>query len=394
MKNGVGLACLLIACAGPVQAQFPPMPALGRDWMAIAYPKLFYAGREGMTFGFFTGQVLPHTFDDFFAPPPYRAALLLDGQLSTSGSKHLRLDARLPRAVDGWRFVLSLAGLRSAREPYFGLGNASIYDRANETDAQPHFYRSDRVRLFARGEVQRRLVGPLRVVAGFHAERWKLDTLPGPSQLARDALTGAVTGVGRYASDVSTRIGLVLDTRNDEPAPTRGVLLQAIYGVADSSVLGDLSYTRLTISAAGFLPVTERLTLAARVLGQSIGGSPGVGTLYLIEASDEPFRGIGGDRSHRALRTNRLLGADKLLANFDVRYTVFEQPTAARVTLLAFLDAGRVFPGDDFQVTTDGLHVGGGGGFFLQVLRNAILGTTIGTGPDGVVVKLHTEWSY
>lgn len=394
MRAAATLALALAVAAGSLHAQFPQLPPLGRGWIDVSYPKLFYAGSDGVTFGLYAGQILPLTFDEYFSPPPYRAALTLNGEISTSGSKSLRLDARLPQAADGWRFVISLAGQRSARERYFGIGNQSVYDSANETDAQPHFYRSDRIRLYARGEVQRRIVGPVRLLAGFHAERWKVDTLPGPSQLAIDRNAGAVPSIGRYTGEISVRIGLVVDTRDNEVAPSRGVLVQGIYGVADSSVAGSLSYTRATVSAAGYLPLGQRVIVSGRLVGQSMGGNPGVGTLYLMEASDQPYRGLGGARSHRALRTNRLLGEDKLLANFDVRFTLYDSPTILRVSLLGFLDAGRVFQDEDFRLTTDDLQVGAGGGLFIHMFRNAILGFTVGGGAEGAVAKFHSVWTY
>ena len=54
--------------------------------------------------------------------------------------------------------------------------------------------------------------------------------------------------------------------------------------------MGDLSYTRLLISARGYVPVTEKLTLAARVAGQVTGGTPGLGSLYILEGSEGPTR--------------------------------------------------------------------------------------------------------
>lgn len=387
------LVALCLAAAMPLSAQYPPLPPLGQSWFPISFPKVFYAGRDGVVFGFYSGQILPLTVDDFYAPPPYRAALTLDAEIATSGTKRLRLDARLPRAADGWRFVVTLAGDRRAREPYFGIGNASVFDRGNETGA-PDFYRSDRVRLWARGEVQRRIVGPLRVLAGFHAERWKIDTLPGASQLARDLASGVDPTIGRFTGDVSVRVGLVVDTRDDEAAATRGVRLEGIISLADSTVAGELSYTRTTLSGAGYLPLGDRVVLAGRVAAQTMSGNPRIGTLYLMEASDEPYNGLGGSRSHRGLRTNRLLGADKLLANFDVRYTVYHVPTILRVSAVSFFDAGRVFEPEGLRLTSDEMLVGAGGGLFVHAFRNAILGITVGGGSEGVLVRFHSEWTY
>ncbi|NIM49850.1 MAG: BamA/TamA family outer membrane protein [Gemmatimonadales bacterium] len=394
MRTAAATLFALTVSASAGLAQIPNLPTLGPSWTDLAYPKVYWTPRDGVTFGLYYAQVRPLGYDDYNAPPPYRGTITLDGHIATSGSKGLELAARFPKMLDGWRLTLVLQAVRRARENFFGIGNDAEFDGDNVTDAQPHFYRSDNRRLIARGEIQRRIIGGLRVLTGFHAEGWRIDTLPGASQLAADLQAGLDPTIGISTADISGRVGLVFDTRNDEVAPRRGVRLEAIYGFADSTVAGDLSYTRATVSATGYLPVRHNLLLAARVVGQSMTGSPGLGSLYHIEASSDPFFGVGGASSHRALRRRRLLDAGKLLANFDVRYDLLAEPTLFRVTLVGFLDAGRVFPVDEFRLTTDDLHVGGGLGLFVQLFRAGILGTTTAVGPDGFTAHFHTQWTY
>jgi hypothetical protein len=361
--------------------------------MNVAYPKLFYTGREGLLAGGYYAVISPLSFADFERPEIYRAAFTVSADFTTRGSWDAFLEARLPRLVPGWRLVLTLNARRRARDNYFGIGNGSVFDAANEAGA-PDFYRARHTRYTARGEVQRHVAGPLRLLAGFHAERWRLDTLDGVSQLARDRAAGRDPAIGRAMGDVSARAGVVLDARDNEAAPRRGGLLQVIVGRADASAAGDVTYTRAVASAAGYLPIGETFVLAGRFLGQRMWGSSPLGTYYTVEASDRQFMGLGGGESHRALPENRLLGPDKLLVNLDARYDVFAIPTLARATLIGFLDAGRVFLNEQFTLTTDDLKVGGGGGLVLQFGRAGIMGMTMGTGPAGVVLQAHTRWTY
>ena len=276
-----------------------------------------------------------------------------------------------------------------------GIGNATLFDSDSVTGAQPNFYRAVRTQYIARSEIQRVLVGPLRALVGLNMERWTLAARAGPSVLATDLTRDPSIGVP--TNDFSARVGLVFDTRDDEVASGRGVLVEAIWGVADSSIAGDLSYTRTTLSARGFVTPSPRLQLGARVVAQIMSGSPRVGSFYLIEGSERLSEGIGGGDTHRALRRNRLLGRDKLFTNIDVRYALFAIPTLYRVSLLGFLDAGRVFDdadGEDFHVTTNGLKVGGGSGLFFQLGRAGLMGFTIGVGPDGVANHFYTKWTF
>jgi outer membrane protein assembly factor BamA len=383
----------LLLCAGRGAAQLPGLLPAGSYLQDVYYPKLFYTSREGLTGGLFLSLQAPLRYEDYDLPPPYRASITLDGQVSTSGSRQIGLDARAPLLWDGWRGNLTLMSERRARESYFGIGNTAALNPANQV-GQEFFYRSLNTRSYARGELQRRVAGGLRVLAGFHAQRARIAPLAPVSQLAADSAAGVDSTLGRTTSDVSVRLGLVFDTRDDEVAPSRGVLLEAIRGVADSSVAGEATYARTTVSARVYVPAGPRLIIAARVLGQAMTGAPTVGSYYLIEASDRPFEGIGGPTSHRGLLDHRLLGPDKLLANLDLRYTLYEIPTLARVSLLGFVDAGRVFPAGGFSVTTEDLKVGAGGGLVLKFLRAGVLGLTVGSGPDGIVIDVHTGWTF
>ena len=399
MKRAVLSAAVLVTLAYPASAQLPnlipDLPTFGPDWTDLAFPKLYWTPTVGLAGGLYYAQINQLGYDDWDDPAPYRAAISLDFNLSTSGTRRIQLQSRMPKLIDGWRFVVTLEARRDSRERYFGIGNGSVFDKANETDAAPYFYRSDNYRYIGRGEVQRRIVGGLRFLTGLHFERWRIDTLPGPSRLALDLASGADATIGQNTGEVAGRIGLVFDTRNDEPAPTRGVLVETILDFADSSVAGQVNYTRATASATAYFPVLPHVGIAARIAGQSVlSGNPPLGTYYRFEASDRPFYSLGGPDTHRAIPERRLLDADKIFANFDVRFDLFAEPRLARATIVGFVDAGRVFPAGDLALTTEGLMVGGGLGLFLQVFRTGILGTTAAVGPDGLILNFHTWWPF
>ncbi len=395
MRIALLVAVITLTLAGSSPAQIPDLPTLGSSWLDVGYPKIFYTPRNGFTFGLYYAQFRPPGFDDWAEPPPYRASIALDWQLSTSGSRQITLNTHFPNFFPGWRLGLKLAAERHARENYYGLGNGTEFDGDLITDAQPHYYESDHRRIVARGEIQRRIVRGIRMLAGFHAESWRLDTMPGPSLLASQAAEDGGLAVGISTGEVAARLGLIVDTRDDEVAPLRGVLLQAIVDIADSTVAGDLSYTRTMVSAAGYVSLGPRLVVAARALGQSMGGSPGLGSLYLIEGGDRSFEGLGGASSHRGLMRHRFLGEDKLFGNLEARYLAFGQRQVVAVSLVAFLDVGRVFQPDEeeFRITLDGMHVGGGLGPMISIGRGGTIGLTTALGPDGVAVSAHSTWT-
>lgn len=389
----LALAALLGASRAAL-AQAPDVERPIISWLDVAYPKLFYTIQDGLTAGGYFAFISPFGFAHYDRPPAYRASFAVNGQVSTSGSREILLEARLPGWFDGWRLVGTLAAQRRARENYYGIGNRTVIENGKVNDQQPHYYQSLNVRLLARAEVQRRIAGRLRVLAGFHAERWRIDTLPGPGQLKSDLALAADPTIGKATNEVALRAGLVFDSRDNEVAPRQGALIETLYADARGGWGSDVTYTRTTVSAAGYLPIGPQVVIAARVVGEGMGGTPRLGSFYRIEASDRFYEGLGGPASHRALEEHRLLGRNKLFANLDLRYDAYAIPTLARLTLAGFLDAGRVFEPEPFRLTTAGLKLGGGGGLFAQIGRAGILGSTLGVGPDGVVWQVHTKWTY
>jgi hypothetical protein len=382
---------LLALAAGPAAAQLPSIFPAGSAWKDLFYPKAFWTPREGFTFGGYYGVALPTRYADRSAAP-YRVATALNGQVSTSGSRSLALDAWAPALADGWRFRLTLALKHWMREPYFGLGNATAPD-SGDIGGSDLYYRVERVRNYARGDIQRRIIGPVRLLVGFHWEHWFLDTLATRSALGAELAAGGLDRIGVGTSDVSARIGLVLDTRDREAATQQGILVEAIHTRADADVMGDVTYSRTSLSARGFLRLGERWGLAGRVAGQSMGGTPPLGSRFMIEESDREYSGLGGPETHRGLFWNRFVDADVLLGNAEVRYALI--PYLFRTVAVAFVDVGRVFGPGEFAFTTDDLKVGGGAGLLIHFgSETAVLGFTTAVGPDGFNFLAHYRWPF
>lgn len=381
------------AGSGSAQQLLPNLPKLGSSWNDVGYPKIYWTPTNGASFGLYYAQFRPPGFDDWDEPPPYRASISFDGELSTSGRYRLGLEFKFPNFFPGWRFDLRFWTMRLARQNYFGIGNDTELDDSNVSDQQPYYYKMDRRRLFFRGTAQRRLVPGLRALAGFHLERWRLDTLSGPSLLAEDLLAGLGPAIGANMWQGEVRLGLVFDTRDDESAPQRGVLIEALLSVADSNVVGDLSYVRVTGTAAVFQGVGERLIVGGRIVGQTMSGSPPSGAYFSIEASEQLYDGLGGRWSHRGVATDRFLAQDKLFANLDARFLLGGQRQVGSLDLLGFIDVGRVFRSDD-DFTLDGLHVGAGVGPIITIGRNGTIGWTFAWGPDGLQLHTLSGWTF
>src|SRR6185295_1792974 len=253
----------------------------------------------------------------------------------------------------------------------------------------------------ARATVQRRLIGPLRILAGASIDHSDFRALPGRS-VFRDDLAGGVVDPGTIPlTDKVVRAGVVLDTRDHEIDPHRGVAAEVLFA-------SGTGYTRTTTSARVYVHPFQRLVLAGRLAAEGTGGNPPLAAMELMESSERPFVAVGGYYSLRAyyngrftgpgkliggvggyfpLReyyNGRFTGPSKLVGGLEARYALLLVPSLVEVKLVVFYDAGRVFaPGEGVRLTTTGLHRSGGAEVAVRLLRNSLLCMGYGHGSDG-----------
>jgi len=357
------------------------VPSLGaqRAWSGSFYPYAYYSTVDGFWFAAHYGLSTPIGFGE--RPEPHAAAVNFDAGGSTEGSYSFVADAQLPALWDGWRLRLTLSAARDNRLGFYGLGNDAPFVSDSTTVDNPHFYQVSRTHPSARVTVQRRLVGPLRVLAGAGITHTEFHALPGRSVFAQDSTYGPFT-------DGTLRAGLVLDTRDNELAPHSGIVVEGLFASGPG-------YTRTTVSARAYVHPWKRLVVAARLAGEGAGGSPPLAAQVEMESSERPFVALGGYRSLRGYYDARFVGPGKLLGGLEVRYAPLVTPSLFELVIVGFCDTRRVFgPGESFQLTTDGLHPSGGVEIAAHFLRNTLLVVGVGAGGEGAQLLFGTQWSY
>lgn len=381
------LALILGALVVPaLAAQEEPAADPRRQWVDHLYPFLFYSSVDGFWFAGHYDWSSPMGFAE--RPEPNFARIALDAGASTEGSRSLVLDAQAPAYWDGWRFALSLSAVRANRLGYYGQGNDTRYEKDSITATRPYFYRVSRTTRAARLTVQRRVVGPVRVLVGGTLERTDFRELPGESWFQRDRLAGVVRPGEVPFNDRIVRAGLVLDWRDQEVDPHRGVFVEGLIG-------SGRGYTRTTAAVRAYAHPLERLVLAARVAGEGMTGTPPVAAQLTMESSDGPFVAVGGYRSLRGYHDARFVGPGKLLAGVEARYGLIWLPRVLEIKLVAFYDVGRVFgSGEAVRLTRDGLHSAFGAGVAFALMRNTLVTFSGGKGSEGAQLSFATTWSY
>jgi outer membrane protein assembly factor BamA len=322
---------------------------------------------------------------DYEARSTYTAAFNADAGIASRGSRYVSATFRAPEYWKGWRLALQATAERQARLGYFGLGNDTQFDKNADTDETPFPYRMRRTRYRVMAEVTRQIKGPLHVALLTGYTRARFTSLPGPSAFATDFPSGDFT-----QHDVSGRLALIYDTRDNEYNTHQGLLLEA----GTQAGTGGDNYTRQYAILRGYLQVREGTVLAARLAGSGMGGTSSLDARFALPGWEKEVPVLGGQYSHRGLDYGRLTGRGVLFGNFEVRHDLLPFGDLGAITLVAFLDAGRVFEQEGFKLTTKDMKVGGGGAVALRILRSTILEFNFAGGPDGFQFSVGNGWMF
>jgi len=364
----------------------PPEPAEAPEpsarWRTSWFPYLAGGANDTPVLAFRVRHWQPA---DYEARSTYTAAFNGDAGIASRGSRYVSASYRAPAYWDGWRLSVQGAMERQARYGYFGLGNDTEFDKDADTDETPFPYRMRRTRYRITAEVTREIKGPLQVALLTGFTRARFTSLPGPSAFVDDFPSGEIT-----QHDFSGRLALIYDTRDNEYNTHQGLLLETGTQVGS----GSDGYTRQYAIFRGYLQVREGTVLAARLAGSGMGGTSSLDARFTIPGWEKEIPVLGGEYSHRGLDYGRLTGRGTLFGNFEVRHDLLPFGDLGAISLIAFLDAGRVFETENFRLTTEDLKVGGGGGVAFRILRSTIITLNFAGGPDGFNFSVGNGWMF
>jgi outer membrane protein assembly factor BamA len=324
---------------------------------------------------------------DYYASTADAAALSFDAGMAWHGSWKAVAAFRAPQLWAGWRLAADAGASQDVRFGYFGLGNETTYD-AVLSDSAENYYRDRRTRYFGHAEVSRIFLTHFRVALALGLENSRLAGLTGPSLFATDYS-------GQVVQTSSTeRLTLVFDTRDREYNPSRGVFIEASALAGEGLSGSKAGFSRMTVIARGYFSPREGTVLAARLGGSGNGGEVPLASRYELPIWESQVSILGGANTQRALWEGRYAGGGVLLAGAEIRHDLLNLNDLGAITVVAFVDAGRVFDKNGFSLTTEGLHVGGGGGVALRVMRSAIFLFNFAGGPMGFNFTAGTGWSF
>jgi hypothetical protein len=176
--------------------------------------------------------------------------------------------------------------------------------------------------------------------------------------------------------------GVMLDNRDNEPAPIRGYWIEGTLRGAQRVLLSDYDFFGFNVTLRGYTPLgTDRVVLADRVMFDGM-----VGDAHTLELATpggtQRYGGFYGSlNAGRGIRLRRYLGKVKALQQAEVRWTFSEFGVGSSTIdlgFLAFSDVG--FVARDFSTLGDlGTPLPGvGGGFRFALNQNFIVRADVG----------------
>lgn len=382
----------------PVDAAHPAGLGFG------GVPALNYTIDNGFGFGLVTTLFM---YDG--ETRPYRAALSFKIFMTSKlvQDHHVTLDwlrvGELPLRL--WTRV---GYLQSLTQNYCGLGGVVTCDPVVALDAgRDQGLIDEELDAFARRYYQRRFISP----HGALLARYALVEKP-----ARIEVMGGWRGVGfipgtwddedgdgepdlepypgsLYAKDHPSgepgfesvmQLGVMVDSRDNEPAPTSGVWLEGSVRVS-SGLIGsawDWAGANLTVRNYVSLLDSRKLVFANRLVVDGVFGDAPIQSLARIGGSSDYYV-YGGMDSGRGIRVQRYLGKLRVFDQAELRWRFFDTEFLRQrfgFTAVGFADVGVV----GAEVTAPGqlaLLPGFGGGLRISWNENFIVRFDVGFSP-------------
>jgi hypothetical protein len=396
---GIAAALIAVSNAGAQRddrAASSQAPRVPHGWELSGVPALNFDADEG----FGVGAAL-ELYNYGLGIQPYRFTIQPTLLFTSEGRRDITAFFDAPRLLPGgWRMSAFVGSERQLAQPYYGVGNETVYNEANELPPNPYFYRYGRSRLRASVDFQQPVwnTQEVRLLFGIGVARTSFDVTPHDSGTTLLALENS----GQTPATVKAnyvRVGFILDTRDQEIGPHSGTWAELLMQDVTKAVGANEEFSRFTATVRQYVPLGSRLTVAERVTAQQVTGSPSFDELSTIQSSFKQQEGLGGSSSIRGVPKDRYIGKAVFLTNSELRwhaldFSLFERRSF--LALSAFADAGRVWSGS-FNTATmfSDLHVGYGGGVRVGVGPSFIVATDVGHSSESTAaVYIGLGWMY
>lgn len=342
-------------------------------------PLLNFTTDRGFGFGGFGAGYWREGGDE---KTPYSAMLALQLWFTTGGYQYHKLMLDLPH-VAGSDLRLDLFGGYEAWDGAWYFGSGARRPRRIAADLDENYYRSgiDGSLLVSNVRVP---LGGQAVAFGGITFRYATVTAYSGSLLATEKPIGSDGGFLGQAG-----VGVLLDTRDQEPSPNRGIFSELSLRGAAQGWLSDFGYLGVNVTHRQWFPLMPggRLVWALRgAIDLSTEGRPFF-QKHILGGSQ--FVELGGNSSLRGLLVGRYRGDVVVLGTSELRWKMLEARVYSAelaLTLNGFLEAARVSDWGDLSEGSP-FYPTLGIGPRLTLNRLFVLRADFGVGVDEVTME-------
>lgn len=364
-------------------------------WTFGAVPVVAYDTDIGFKYG---GLVNFYDYGDGVKYPKYDHSLYFEWSRTTKGSGINQFTFDSEKLIPGLRTTGEISYLTEKALDFYGFNGYEAYynkdfvdDEANSSLYKSRvFYKNDRALFRARVEFQGNIIeNKLRWFTGIAFNHHVIDTVDINSlNEGKDAseqlpfinggLYGNFVSWGLIPEDQSDggntsllKLGMVYDTRDNEPNPTKGIWTELQFLLAPGFLgNGDYAYTRMALTHRQYFTIVpKKINFAYRLSYQAklSGDMPFYMLPYVFNTAPNMTRdGLGGSKTMRGIERNRVVGEDFIYGNLELRWKVIETNILNQnfyIALAGFLDGGMVtgkyeLPEVTIQDANDWLNLG------------------------------------
>lgn len=402
--------------------------------------------------GFKYGALLNLYWYDKDRYPMYDHSIYLEWSRTTKGNGINQITYDSDQLIPGIRSFLEFSFLTEKALDFYGFnGYQAVYDSDFERPSgdgalSPDrlYYRHARQLLRIKADFQGEITGKkFRWLGGiaYYGNKIKAvdveglnedkeEDLLGPNSLYQDYVNWGLIKADQAEGGNHTllKAGLVYDTRDNEPLPFSGVWTEAQLHYAPSFLSNtSYSYVRLVLTHRQYFTIIpDWMNVAYRLSyqGKIAGEMPFYMLPYLYNTAPKlTTDGVGGSKTVRGVKRNRIVGDGFAYGNFEVRGKILRTTVLNQnlyIALSAFADAGMVT--QKYKFSTDGIpeepindqpgfedrpesvidmeakeipHVGFGGGLHIALNQNFIITVDYGLaakkddGDSGLYINLN-----
>ena len=460
MKNYLHSLVLFLLCSLVLNAQDADSLSAGKqekvkDGFSLGgVPVVAYDSDIGFKYG----ALVNFYWYDSTRYPMYDHSLYLEWSRTTKGNGINQMTYDTDKLIPGVRSFFEASYLTEKALDFYGFnGYQAYYDLDYEKTGQDSlglanrlYYRHSRQLLRLKADFQGEIIGQkFRWLAGIAyygstinavdidaLNEGKESDLLSQNSLYKDYVDWGVIETDQVQDDPYRikgnhsvlKAGLVYDTRDNEPNPFSGIWTEMQLHYAPSFLSNtDYSYTRIILTHRQYFTlIPEWMNVAYRLSyqGKLTGEMPFYMLPYLYNTAPKlASDGVGGSKTVRGIRRNRVVGEGFAYGNMELRGKILRTTVLNQnvyIALSAFVDAGMVTQKYNFNATgvpdfpvnsvsgyedrpervirldaTEVPHLGFGAGFHLAINQNFIITVDYGfaanreDGDTGLYINLN-----